>query len=239
MPPSPQKHSILLITLNVVLGVFLPGLSLLLAVRAKWAFAIPLLGLIWVCGICWSRSVVTPLGFQALLLGLAVIHIASYLIGITLQLRATSVKSPQKLFLSILGLIALNVSITIASHHYKAQAYGFDFYHVPSTSMQPTLEPGDILLADTWAYAHGNDVAIDDVVLFRLPETEKVMVKRVNKIKQKEESNNLYVLGDNSPFSHDSRQYGWVDSQELLGKAALIITSAKPTKEPRHLEIIK
>jgi signal peptidase I len=52
-------------------------------------------------------------------------------------------------------------------------------YRVPSSSMQPTVQPGDVLLVDASAYARVAP-SISDIVVFRSPATGHVdYVKRV------------------------------------------------------------
>jgi signal peptidase I len=52
-------------------------------------------------------------------------------------------------------------------------------YRVPSTSMEPTIMPGDLLIVDGWAYTH-TPPQRGDIVIFSAPTTQPVeYVKRV------------------------------------------------------------
>ena len=78
---------------------------------------------------------------------------------------------------------------------------------VEGHSMEPTLKQGSIVFA-TPLLAAGKG----DVVVVRHESME--IIKRIVKI----EENQLFLQGDNSSDSRDSRRFGSVDESEVLGR---------------------
>lgn len=74
--------------------------------------------------------------------------------------------------------------------------------------MLPTLSPGQIVVSLPFAYVEG------DVVLAMARDRE--VIKRVADIDHM--TGKVSVLGDNIQFSTDSRQYGALDPQYILGR---------------------
>jgi len=93
--------------------------------------------------------------------------------------------------------------------------------------MAPTLVPGDCLYVDPGAYrdrspARGEIVVVRDPVF-----PERHLVKRVGFIPGDPgppdgasiPAGSFYLLGDNSPASRDSREFGPVPGRLLIGRA--------------------
>lgn len=74
--------------------------------------------------------------------------------------------------------------------------------------MLPTLSPGQIVVSLPFSYVEG------DVVLAIARDRE--VIKRVANIDHL--TGKVSVLGDNIQFSTDSRQYGALDPQHIIGK---------------------
>lgn len=75
-------------------------------------------------------------------------------------------------------------------------------------SMQPKLKPHRLLLATCWY----RELKPGDLVVVHHEGMEKV--KRIELL----EESKMYLLGDNSPLSTDSRQFGWVGTELVVGK---------------------
>lgn len=90
--------------------------------------------------------------------------------------------------------------------------------------MQPTIQPGNLILVDTWAYQNAAPIE-NDIVTFTLPDRpEYVMVKR---IARSEHLNTGYImLGDNPKESEDSRFFGAVAGSLVNGKVVRVIGGA-------------
>lgn len=74
--------------------------------------------------------------------------------------------------------------------------------------MMPVLPPGTHVLA-TGLY---KKLEVGDTVIFLHDGKEKI--KRINQI----DGTKLYVLGDHPEASKDSRHFGWIEKDTVLGK---------------------
>jgi signal peptidase I len=107
---------------------------------------------------------------------------------------------------------------------------GYRIYHIPSASMMPTLIPGDYVLVDQWTY-HNSSPQKDDVIVFQHPYHERHYIKRVAYLPNETfmgkslPENNYAVIGDNIDRSEDSRFFGSIDSERIIGRACYIVFS--------------
>lgn len=76
--------------------------------------------------------------------------------------------------------------------------------------MLPTLQPGDFLLVK-----RTQDFFIGELVV--VLHGENKFIKRV----VDENQNQIWLSGDNVKESNDSRFFGWVDREQVLGKVIL------------------
>jgi signal peptidase I len=101
----------------------------------------------------------------------------------------------------------------------------FDFMIAEGDSMQPSIGPGKILLVCKLVYGlrvPGSGTYLlrwaspkeGDIVVFYTPLGE-IAVKRCGEIYP---GNSFYALGDNSLRSYDSRSYGPVPMDSIVGK---------------------
>ena len=101
----------------------------------------------------------------------------------------------------------------------------FDFMIAEGHSMMPTIKPGKVLLVFKLNYGlrlPGTGTYLlrwaspkkNDVVVFFTPFGE-IAVKRCGEVLP---DNNFYALGDNGPQSYDSRSYGPVPMDNVVGK---------------------
>jgi len=83
---------------------------------------------------------------------------------------------------------------------------------VADTSMQPALRPGDRLLILTWLRPR-----VGDVILLQDPEARsRLVLKRVGSFTP---NGDVVVGGDNPNVSRDSRHFGAVPRELVLGRA--------------------
>ena len=96
----------------------------------------------------------------------------------------------------------------------------FEFKVVSSTSMEPTLVDGDLIFVSKVAYdIFGIDYKVpkrNDVIVFDL--NGHKMVKRIYQTKRDNNNLEIYVLGDNAMNSIDSREFGFFNSDQIVGK---------------------
>ena len=99
-----------------------------------------------------------------------------------------------------------------------AQLFLVTPWAVAGRSMRPTLEPGDHLLVDRWTLTH-RAPRIGELVLLLGPDG-RPMCKRVARPPRGAAAGRIWVLGDNPADSSDSREFGAVQRERLLGRVA-------------------
>ncbi|WP_424094415.1 nickel-type superoxide dismutase maturation protease [Moorena producens] len=88
-------------------------------------------------------------------------------------------------------------------------------FRVTGLSMTPLLKPGEEILIDPRAYRH-IPPKVGDIVVVRHPYQNQLrLVKRVSLVL---EDGRCFLEGDNLLESTDSRSFGLVDSQQIIGK---------------------
>ena len=91
----------------------------------------------------------------------------------------------------------------------------FTRYAIAGESMLPTLHPGDWVIVDRHAWAHGKPRE-GEIALARDPrDAGRTLVKR---IRVREPGGDLWLLGDNARRSTDSRTLGAFPPEALLGR---------------------
>ncbi len=71
--------------------------------------------------------------------------------------------------------------------------------------MRPALVPGQIVVAISWLKPRPNKLVVVEA-------RGRQIVKRLSAV----EGSKVYILGDNEPFSTDSRKFGWISKKNLL-----------------------
>ena len=85
---------------------------------------------------------------------------------------------------------------------------------ISGSSMLPELQPGDEILFNPKAYRHKLP-EVGDIVVALHPYQTKKIVKRVALVL---EDGSCFLTGDNSEESTDSRSYGFIPFEKILGK---------------------
>jgi nickel-type superoxide dismutase maturation protease len=88
-------------------------------------------------------------------------------------------------------------------------------FRVTGTSMAPLLQPGDEVLVDPRAYKQAAP-CVGDIVVSRHP--YRVDVRLVKRITAILEDGRCLLTGDNRSDSTDSRSFGAVAPQQILGR---------------------
>mgnify|MGYP001573423920 CR=1 FL=1 len=87
--------------------------------------------------------------------------------------------------------------------------------------MEPLCKEGDFVLLDRLSYLMFRPRVGDIVVLFH-PQEDRRILKYVVKEKVAERGLLYWVEGLNKEGSSDSRSFGWVPREAILGKALII-----------------
>ncbi|MGA8206226.1 MAG: signal peptidase I [Woeseiaceae bacterium] len=141
--------------------------------RSGLATAVAVAGIVMV--FAWTRLLLDPAGYYALLLAESVFLLATALHAATLAFRSAGEKRNWRFAIasSVACYAALYVFFSV-----RDTTLGYETFVVPASSMAPTILRGDYILVDTWAYRHADPEA-GDVVVFTQPQTGIKYVKRV------------------------------------------------------------
>ncbi|MCI0777901.1 MAG: nickel-type superoxide dismutase maturation protease [Chloroflexi bacterium] len=90
----------------------------------------------------------------------------------------------------------------------------FDRFIVEGESMTPSVSPGERVFVNRAAYWFGPPKAGDLVVLRDPRKPERLLIKRIDEA----HGNSFEVAGDNVDASTDSRTFGPVPADLILGK---------------------
>lgn len=85
-------------------------------------------------------------------------------------------------------------------------------FTVFGNSMLPTLKPKQDVLVWCWFL----NLKVGDIVVIH--KNNKDMIKRIQKVHGRE----YYVIGDNAKESTDSKSFGWIKREEIIGKVFFI-----------------
>ena len=84
--------------------------------------------------------------------------------------------------------------------------------------MSPTFNEGDLVFYRKYLKNKSN-LKVGQIVIFRHPLQDRIQIKRIKQIKE----NCIEVIGDNSKYSTDSKSFGFVQNEKIIG----IVTSKK------------
>ncbi len=103
-------------------------------------------------------------------------------------------------------------------------------FRVTGLSMLPLLQPGDEILVNFKAYRNQSPQAGEIIVAQHPYKPNTRIVKRVSGVR---EDGACFLQGDNSAESTDSRAFGWIHPQQILGRVTsrfLLFTPAEIVK---------
>lgn len=94
--------------------------------------------------------------------------------------------------------------------------YLFPVIQVVGDSMYPTYKDGEVIFG-TRLYRKSK-LKKRDVIIYTSPKEGKIVIKRIDDIREKDNRLYFYCLGDNKDHSYDSRYYGFISSKRLKCK---------------------
>lgn len=206
----------------LLFNLIIPGAGLALVGHWRPAYLVQFSLIAAVSVICWSRLVFEPWGVLLLLGLVMLVYLVST--GFCIVISSSLVMKPLVKTASVGLFLFFSTATLSAGFIYKSYWLGVQVYFVPSPSMQPTLEPGDIILVDTWAYQERSPQQ-KDVAIFHHKSNNQWLVKRIGTWPNGKLTNNgeYFMLGDNAKASQDSRFFGGVGSEQLAGKVKLVL----------------
>jgi len=86
-------------------------------------------------------------------------------------------------------------------------------YQISGNSMTPALKNGQTIIVNRLSYLF-NDPKKEDIIALKDPRDGKILIKRITKIAGRE----IFVQGDNKKASTDSRVFGMIDHNDIIGK---------------------
>jgi len=96
--------------------------------------------------------------------------------------------------------------------------FPFRRFRVEDDSMWPSLEPGDYVLVNRWAYRFRSPARGDVVVVQDPDRSDRFLVKRIS---ESGDAARVEVAGDNAARSRDSRSFGPIAREKIVGKVWL------------------
>ena len=125
-----------------------------------------------------------------------------------MKIDKAKVKEFLKEFRTVLILLVLAIALFVVKRYF------FGIVKVDGDSMYPTLKDGEYVLMKVT-----DEVEVGDIVIlhvdYKYDMMSEYIIKRVAEIA---EDGSVYVLGDNSAVSHDSRQCGYFPKEIIKGK---------------------
>ena len=120
------------------------------------------------------------------------------------------------------------------------RSFFVDAYAIPTASMEPALLPGDRILVSR---CRGSEVERGDIVVFDAPDADgERYVKRVVGLGGDLVGEgsaailvppaHLFVRGDNEALSYDSRQFGPIHQDKVLGRVRMVFWSSETVSGP-------
>ena len=87
-------------------------------------------------------------------------------------------------------------------------------FKVKEKSMEPAIKEGSILFISRYHYLFRKP-KVGEIIILRDPtNVKRFIIKRVEETK----GNKVFVVGDNRSESIDSRQFGWIEINNIIGK---------------------
>lgn len=222
-----QVNTIMILS-SSLLGMLIPGWGHIL--MGHWRIALFFQG-----SVCIAIAVVAGLrwlGFQEsiyfLPLILCILHGTSAILAAYQKPKGNTCRTSSNLVWMLL-FPALSMCILFIAFFARSLLFGIEIYHISSRSMMPTLLRGDYVLADQFFYKYQQPTDKDVVIFYLNTDSKSVRLKRIHPLPAhftEKKLTHVYLLGDRSSDSFDGRYHGPVPTENITGKAVLIIFPA-------------
>lgn len=212
----------MLFILKIILSFAIPGASLLFTSKPARAVCIPTIFIVTLATFTETRAIASLYGFTACIIILAGVHTISFLGGIGSFSRPNGGHYIRSAVLFSFIILFMHGAIVKVFYSYRNSVLGLELYYIPSQSMQPTIQPGDVVLADT--RPNKATLKVGDIVVFQHPYINGLaIIKRISSIVG---DGTVSVSGDNPENSLDSRTLGNIDISAIQAKATAVFRGA-------------
>jgi signal peptidase I len=220
-----KRFPLLFKLLSTAINLLIPGAGLVILGHFRLALIIQAALFTAVFLLSWTRLILEPVGIQLFVSASILSYLLSMLLSFIVKLDNQYNLVHRLIFTGVFCTLTLSLLTTVFVA--KQELLGIHVYFVPSASMEPTLKPGQFILLDTWAY-HDNVPSLNDVVVFEHGIKKQHLVKRISlwpSAKLTKNSLLWYVTGDNRSSSQDSRYFGGVTAEQLIGEVKLVLVA--------------
>lgn len=199
---------------------------------------------------CWSgwvfqqESIDWLLRYWAIIYGYNVFSAAFYAVKLIKQ---------DKEKVNIVVALPLLLTMYLSIIHFKEYVYGMQIFYIPSQSMSPMLNTGDLVMVDVSPSAIRKS-RNGDILVFNRPDKAEYYIKRIvakpgdklqlysgqvivndqvvaSNVKLPRESVSTmgefsyFMMGDNHQKSYDSRHFGLIEQSKVIGVYQYTLTS--------------
>jgi len=171
-------------TLAVLFSMVFPGLGHLYVGKWKISIFIPFTFVLLIGAFAWTGLILVNFGMMlyVTILLLWYLGLMVWVFQLARNQSGVSLNKSQRWYFYILYVLVWYFLFGIVNSYLvqnRADVFGFESFHIPATSMAPTLIGNDFIMVDTWAYKNANPV-VGDVVVFKYPRDKKVKyIKRI------------------------------------------------------------
>lgn len=107
-------------------------------------------------------------------------------------------------------IVVLIIIVLVVLH------YVFPLIQVIGDSMYPTYKNSEVIIGNR--LFRKSKLKVGQVIIYKCPTDGLTVIKRIAEIRVYEGKQFFYCLGDNPDNSNDSRNYGYVSSDNLICK---------------------